>query len=63
MEEIYGYKFRQYTRNKYEIFKEKVQELLANYQENDQERFDLVRRIEQTSGNQASTIELISGNS
>lgn len=31
-------------------------------QENNQERFNLIRRIEQTNGNWNSTIELISGN-
>lgn len=52
------------TQTKYKEFKEKVQELLATYQETDTERFDLVKKkLEQTNGNWDTTINLLSGNS
>lgn len=52
------------TQTKYKEFKEKVEELLATYQETDTERFDLVKKkLEQTNGNWDTTIDLVSGNS
>ena len=52
------------TQTRYKEFKEKVKELLATYQQTDQERFDLVKeKIEQTNGNWDTTIKLTSGNS
>jgi len=51
------------TQTKYQEFKEKVQELLATYQEKEKERFNLVKeRIEQTNGDWDTTINFISGN-
>lgn len=52
------------TQTKYREFKEKVEELLAIYQEIDTHRFDLVReKIAQTKGNWDTSINLISGDS
>lgn len=52
------------TQTKYREFKEKVEELLATYQQTDTDRFDLVKKkIEQTNGNWDTSINLISGDS
>lgn len=62
--EIYLDKLDGITQTKYQEFKEKVEELLAFYQETDTERYNLVKdKIEQTKGNWDTTIDLISGNS
>lgn len=51
------------TQTKYKEFKEKVEKLLATYQETDTKRFDLVKRkLEQTNGNWDTAIDLVSGN-
>ena len=52
------------TQARYMEFKQKVQELLASYQEKDNARFNLVKKkIEQTNGNWDIVINLISGDS
>lgn len=60
--EIYLDKLDSITQTKYQEFKEKVEELLAFYQETDSERYNLVKdKIEQTKGNWDTTIDLVSG--
>lgn len=60
--EIYLDKLDSITQTKYQEFKEKVEELLAFYQETDPERYNLVKdKIEQTKGNWDTTIDLVSG--
>lgn len=62
--EIYLDKLDSITQTKYQEFKEKVEELLAFYQETDSERYNLVKdKIEQTKGNWDTTIDLVSGSS
>ena len=62
--EIYLYKLDSITQTKYQEFKEKVEELLAFYQETDPERYNLVKdKIEQTKGNWDTTIDLVNGSS
>lgn len=62
--EIYLDKLDSITQTKYQEFKEKVEELLAFYQETDPERYNLVKdKIEQTKGNWDTTIDLVSGSS
>ena len=62
--EIYLDKLDSITQTKYQEFKEKVEELLAFYQETDLERYNLVKdKIEQTKGNWDTTIDLVSGSS
>lgn len=62
--EIYLDKLDSITQTKYQEFKEKVEELLAFYQETDPERYNLVNeKLEQTEGNWDTTIDLISGSS
>lgn len=51
------------TKTKYKEFQDKVEKLLAEYQTTDSDRFKKVKnKIEQTSGNWDTYIELISGN-
>lgn len=58
--EIYLDKLDSITQTKYQEFKEKVEELLAFYQETDPERYNLVKdKIEQTKGNWDTTIDLV----
>lgn len=60
--EIYLDKLGSITQTKYQEFKEKVEELLAFYQETNPERYNLVKdKIEQTKGNWDTTIDLVSG--
>lgn len=62
--EIYLDKLDSITQTKYQEFKEKVEELLAFYQETDPERYNLVKdKIEQTKGNWDTTIDLVNGTS
>jgi len=62
--EIYLDKLDSITQTKYQEFKEKVEELLAFYQETDPERYNLVKdKIEQTKGNWDTTIDLVNGSS
>lgn len=62
--EIYLDKLDSITQTKYQEFKEKVEELLAFYQETDSERYNLVKdKIEQKKGNWDTTIDLVSGSS
>ena len=62
--EIYLDKLDSITQTKYQEFKEKVEELLAFYQETDSERYNLVKdKIEQTKGNWDTTIDLVNGSS
>lgn len=62
--EIYLDKLDSITQTKYQEFKEKVEELLAFYQETDPKRYNLVKdKIEQTKGNWDTTIDLVSGSS
>ena len=50
------------TKTKYKEFQDKVEKLLAEYQTTDSDRFKKVKnKIEQTSGNWDTYIELISG--
>lgn len=58
--EIYLDKLDSITQTKYQEFKEKVEELLAFYQETDPERYNLVKdKIEQIKGNWDTTIDLV----
>lgn len=60
--EIYLDKLDSITQTKYQEFKEKVEELLAFYQETGPERYNLVKeKIEQTKNNWDTTIDLVSG--
>lgn len=62
--EIYLDKLDSITQTKYQEFKEKVEELLAFYQETDPERYNLVKdKIEQIKGNWDTTIDLVNGSS
>ena len=62
--EIYLDKLYSITQTKYQEFKEKVEELLAFYQETDPERYNLVKdKIEQIKGNWDTTIDLVNGSS
>ena len=62
--EIYLDKLDSITQTKYQEFKEKVEELLAFYQETDPERYTLVKdKIEQTKDNWDTTIDLVNGSS
>lgn len=62
--EIYLDKLDSITQTKYQEFKEKVEELLAFYQETDPERYNLVKdKIEQTKDNWDTTIDLVNGSS
>ena len=62
--EIYLDKLDSITQTKYKEFKEKVEELLAFYQETDPERYNLVKdKIEQTKDNWDTTIDLVNGSS
>ena len=62
--EIYLDNLDSITQTKYQEFKEKVEELLAIYQETDSQRYNWVKeKIEQTNGNWDTTIDLISENS
>ena len=62
--EIYLDKLDSITQTKYQEFKEKVEELLAFYQETDPERYNLVKdKIEQTKGNWDTAIDLVNGSS
>lgn len=62
--EIYLDELDSITQTKYQEFKEKVEELLAFYQETDTERYNLVKdKIEQTKGNWDTTIDLVNGSS
>ncbi len=62
--EIYIDKLDSITQTKYQEFKEKVEELLAFYQETDPERYNLVKdKIEQTKDNWDTTIDLVNGSS
>lgn len=62
--EIYLDKLDSITQTKYQEFKEKVEELLAFYQETDPERYNLVKdKIEQIKGNLDTTIDLVNGSS
>lgn len=55
--EIYLDKLDSITQTKYQEFKEKVEELLAFYQETDPERYNLVKdKIEQVKARQQRAI-------
>ena len=57
-------KLDEVTQSRYKEFKEKVQELLMNYQQKDNKRFNLVKtKIEQTNGDWDTAINLVSDNS
>lgn len=61
---IYLDKLDSISQTKYKEFGDKVQELLAKYNEMDLERFELVKsKLEKTNGNWETSIDLISGNS
>ena len=60
--EIYLDRLDAITQERYREFQERVQELLATYQESDRERFDSIsQRIKQTERDWDTTITLISG--
>lgn len=62
--DIYLDKLDIITQNKYQEFKEKVEELLAFYQKTNSEKYNLVKeKIEQTKGKWDTTIDLIIGSS
>ena len=62
--DIYLDKLDIITQNKYQEFKEKVEELLAFYQKTNSEKYNLVKeKIEQTKGKWDTTIDLVIGSS